>query len=79
MRCANFAIDDLCACCRRVPAHVRCDMLVYARAQMSGIRAFYLSRVADKSILNTLISRLAQPRRSCKVLCTPLAVAPHLE
>ena len=42
VRCANFAIDGLCACCRRVPARVRCDMLVYARAQMSSIRMFEL-------------------------------------
>ena len=35
LRCSVCAIDDLCACCRRVPARVRCDMLEYTRAIMS--------------------------------------------
>ena len=57
-----------------------CDMLEYARAQMSCLRVFYLSRVADGCLYNTQIPRHAQPTRSCKIHCTPLAVAPpHLD
>lgn len=54
-------------------------MLEYARAQMSCLRVFYLSRVVDGCLYNTQIPRHAQPTRSCKIHCTPLAIAPHLD
>ena len=79
VRCANFAIDDLCACCADVRVRVRCDLLEYARAQMSCIRVFYLSGVAGECIFNTQIPRHAQLTRACKIHCMPLAVAPHLD
>jgi hypothetical protein len=56
-----------------------CDMLEYARAQMSCISVFYLSGVAGECIFNTQISRHAQPTRACKIHCMPLAVAAHVD
>ena len=64
---------------RSTAVRVRCDMLEYARAQMSCLRVFYLSRVVDGCLYNTQIPRHAQPTRSCKIHCTPLAIAPHLD
>ena len=79
VRCATFATDDLCACCADERGRVRCDMLEYARAQMSCIRVFYLSRVAGECIFNTQISRHTQPTRAFKIHCMPLAVAAHVD
>ena len=67
MTCVLVAAD--------VPVRVRCDMLEYARAQMSCIRVFYLSGIAGECIFNTQIPRHAQPTRACKIHCMRLAVA----
>ena len=77
MHCATFAIDDMCVVAPTCAVCVRCDMLEYARARMSCIRVFYLSRVAGEYLLSTKISKHAQKSRlaSSLELCVGRATA----